>query len=95
MAKRYAFTRSIIVNTVTAMTCDKVTAEVENFTFEISGALPSDRALKRAAQAVAEENKVVVDIVDVQTTRKVLGISEEDFLAHAVQLDPKTRKAID
>ena len=94
MAKKYAFTRTLVVNHVTAMTCDKVTAEVENFTFDVAGSIPNDKALKRIAQTQAEENKVVVDIVDVITDKKVLGITEEDFLKNAVQLDPKTRKPI-
>ena len=94
MAKRYPFSRTTVVNIVTVMACDPDSAEVFNFDFALSGNLPNEKHLKAIAQKNAPNNAVVVSIADVKTTKKVLGITEEQFLEIAVELDPKTRKPI-
>ena len=94
MAKRFPFSRTTTVNYVTAMACDADTAEVFNFDFKVSGNLPNEKHLKALAQKSAPNGAVVVSIVNVNTVKKVLGITEEQFLAVAVELDPKTRKPI-
>ena len=94
MAKKYAFTRTLIVNRITAMACDTESAEVFNFYFNISGSIPTEKHLKKIAQEYAPENSVVVSIVNIATDRKVLGITEDAFISNAVELDPRTRRPL-
>lgn len=94
MSKRYTFTRTVILSTITVMACDKETADVFNYSFNLSGPVPGEKQLKRIAQDHAPENAVVVAIADIDTTKTLLGMTEEMFLANAVKLDPKTRKPI-
>lgn len=95
MAKKYAFTRTLVVNRITAMACDTETAEVFNFDFSVSGSIPTEKHLKQLAQSYAPENSVVVSIVNISTSKKVLGITENAFIENAVELDPRTRRPIE
>ena len=95
MARPYAFTRTVILNSVTVMLCNKETAEVTNYTFVLSGHLPTDASLKRIAQKRVPADEVVVDIAGVQTTKQLLGITEETFLANAVVIDPRTHRPVE
>ena len=94
MPKKYAFTRTMFVNTVTAMACDTETAEIFNFSFKLSGPIPVEKRLKKIAQEHAPNNAVVVSIVNTSTTKQCRGITEEQFIADSVLLDPVTRRPI-
>lgn len=97
MARKYAITRTVEKTAATALVFDKTTAEASNTTVILGHKLNDKAAIERAVRKVveADTNIKLIDIVDIETSVQVLGITEEDFLAHAVALDPKTRKPIE
>ena len=94
---RYAITRTVEKTSVVALVFDKTTAEAGNVAVTLGRKFTDDRAIERATRKVveADPNVKFIEVVDVKTQSVCLGISEEDFLAHAITLDPKTRKPIE
>lgn len=97
MARKYAITRTIEKTVATALVFDKTTAEPSNVTVTLGHKLNDAAAIERALRKLVESdpNIKLIDVVDVEVSTQLLGITEEDFLAHAVSLDPKTRKPLD
>ena len=96
MARKYAITRTIEKTVATALVFDKTTAEPSNVTVTLGHKLNDAAAIERAVRKMVESdpNIKLIDVVDVEVSTQLLGITEEDFLAHAVRLDPKTRKPL-
>ena len=94
---RYAITRTVEKTVVIALVFDKTTAEASDVAVTLGRKFNDTRAIERATRKAVESDPDMkfIEIVDVQTESVVLGISEQDFLAHAVTLDPKTRKPIE
>lgn len=97
MARKYAITRTIEKTVATALVFDKTTAEPSNVTVTLAHKLNDAADIERAVRKLVESdpNIKLIDVVDVEVSTQLLGITEEDFLAHAVALDPKTRKPIE
>lgn len=96
MARKYSVTRTVEKTVVTALIFDKTTAEPSNVTVTIGHKLTDPAAIERSVRKIveADSNIKLIDVVDTEISTIVLGITEEDFMAHAVELDPKTRKSI-
>ena len=95
MAKKYPFTRTISAQKVVCLVFDKDTAEASNTTVVISPPISDVVKLERAVErAVNKDNLKFIDIVDVTLDEQMYGITLEDFLAHSVRLDPKTRQPL-
>lgn len=95
MAKKYPFTRSISKQNVIALAFNKETAEPFNTSVTIAPPIADTKKLEKAVAAKVDSDTVkFIEIVDVTVDEKVYGITLEDFMAHAVELDPKTRSAI-
>lgn len=95
MSKRYEVTRTFEGMEVTALVCDTVTAELSNETFTIGHVINSEEKLEKLAAKKLNKGDVrFVKVVDSKVTTKVLGMTSEQFIANAVELDPKTRKPI-
>ena len=94
MAKRYPFTRTISKQNVTVLAFDKETAEPFNMVVQVAPPINDEDKLERFVEKkVNNDNTKFIEIVDVSTDSKVYGITLEDFLAHAVELNPENRKA--
>lgn len=93
---RYPITRTIEKMKVVALLFDKTSAEAYNETVVLARKLTDAKAIEKAVRKLVEtdDNIKLVDIVDVSTETACYGITEQDFLAHAVQLDPRTRNPI-
>ena len=95
MAKKYPFTRSISKQNVIALAFNKETAEPFNTSVTIAPPIADTKKLEKAVAAKVDSDTVkFIEIVDITVDEKVYGITLDDFMAHAVELDPKTRSAI-
>ena len=97
MSRKFAVTRTVEKTEAIALIFDKIHAEPFNDVVTIGHKLTDDRAVERAVRKVVEANPnlKLIEVVSYGTVSQLLGITEEDFMAHAVPLDPKTRKHID
>lgn len=95
MARKYPFTRTLFTQTATCLVFDKETAEPSNITVTLPNPIPDPAKLERAvAKLVNKGNIKLIEVVDSVIEEQLYGITAEDFMAHAVKLDPKTRKPI-
>lgn len=95
MARKYPFTRTLFTQTATCLVFDKETAEPSNITVTLPSPIPDPAKLERAvAKLVNKGNIKLIEVVDSVIEEQLYGITAEDFMAHAVKLDPKTRKPI-
>lgn len=95
MARKYPFTRTLITQTVTALVFDKETAEPSNITVTLPAPISEPAKLDKAvAKLVNTSNIKFIEVVDSAIDEQLYGITAEDFMAHAVRLDPKTRKPL-
>ena len=91
--KQKMITRTMSVSTVTYMTVDVTTATVANHTATIVGSHSTDTALSELRRTRETETIKVVSVINVMTEEALYGITEGEFLAHAVKLPP--RSAVD
>ena len=91
---RYAITRTMEKTVVTCLCFDKTSAEPFNTTVTLARKVNDSNAIEKAVRKIveADSNTKLIDVVDVSYETALMGISEQDFLANAVLLDPKTRK---
>lgn len=96
MAKKYQFTRTVSKQTVTALVFDKVNAEPMNRVYVLAEPITDTARLERKVAKMVEtdSNLKLIEVVDSYIEEKCYGLTAEDFMAHAVELDPKTRKAL-
>lgn len=93
---RYPITRTIEKTKVVVLLFDKTSAEAYNETVTLPRKLNDAKAIEKAVRKLVEtdDNIKLIDIVDVSSETACYGITEQDFLAHAVQLDPRTRNPL-
>ena len=96
MAKKYPFTRTISKQTVTALVFDKVNAEPMNKTYTLAEPILDAAKLERNVAKLVEtdSNFKLIEVVDSFIEEKCYGLTADAFMANAVELDPKTRKAL-
>ena len=96
MEKRFDITRTVEATRVTALVFDKIIAEARNETITVSGKYTiDDTKLEKICQKRLTTDTVkFIEVVDVSDASKVYGITLEQFLTNAVELDPKTRTPI-
>ena len=95
MARKYSITRTVQHQNVTALVFDKNTAEAFNKTITVSPVITDPAKLSKAvAKRIDNDDNKFIEVVDVEVVEKCYGISVEDFMAHAVELNPKTRHAL-
>ena len=104
MARRSIITRTVKGTEVTVLGINTETAEPENATYVIPGnyekvvdekaVFDTKKLLKVVKEAYDTETFANVKIVHCKTGDKIYGMWEEDFIANAFELDPKTRKPI-
>ena len=96
MARKYEITRTVENTTVTALVFNKTTAEAEDITFTVAGRYNIDdkKLAKLVEKMIVTPDLKFIEIVDAHFDNKCYGISINDFMEKAVELDPKTRQPI-
>lgn len=86
-------TRTVNGTKVTVLAMDTVTCEPSNETYEIGGQYTNDeKLLKKVRKEHDTENFKVVKILSVESFEKRYGMKESDFIAHAVELEPLSKR---
>lgn len=89
-------TRTIISTKVTALCVNPQTAETFEQVFTLSGKIEDKaKALKKVSKDYNSEDCTIVVVKELSPIEALYGMSEADFIAGAVILDPATRKAIE
>ena len=92
MARKYEVTRTIENTTAVALVFDKTLAEAENVTVTAA----DDKKLAKLLNKMFENtDKKFIEVVSATSANKTYGITLNDFMANAVELDPKTRQPIE
>lgn len=95
MAKKYDFTRTISKQNVIALCFNKETAEACNMSVTIAPPINDPDKLARAVSKKLDSDTIkFIEVVDVTVDEKVYGITLDNFMENAVELDPKTRNEI-
>ena len=96
MARKAMVTRTIESTKCVVLCLDTVTCEPCNKVVELPRTYKNEEALMRKVRkAIETEDLKAVKIVSAEKVEGVYGMAEADFLAHAIKLDPKTRKALE
>ena len=96
MARKPMVTRTFEVTELVLMVCNTTTASVEDMNFTISRTYTdADKLLKAVRESVETATLKVVTIKEKKIVSKLYGMSENDFLKYAIELDPTTRKALE
>lgn len=97
MARKYEVTRTIENTTAVALVFDKTLAEAENVTVTVPGRYNADdnKLAKIVNKMFEGTSKKFIEVVSATSANKTYGITLDDFMAHAVELDPKTRQPIE
>ena len=88
-------TRSFETMVINAMVVDITTQAVSTKEVTLSRVITDTKKLENAVRAMFTENEKFVTIVSTKTETKLYGMSENDFLKYAIELDPTTRKALE
>ena len=95
MARKPYISRTVNKMNVTCMTVDTVTAEVSNTTVVLAHVIKDPNALDKAVRQLVEKGTTkFVAVVESSIETGLYGIAEQDFMAHAVKLDPIKRSAV-
>ena len=88
--KEKMITRTLWTSTVTYMTVDINSATVASLTSTIVGKHNSDTAMPVLKSMVETETIKVVSVINVTVEEGLYGLTESEFLAHAVKLPPRS-----
>lgn len=94
MARKPMVTRTIASTKVTVLCLNLITCEPETKAFELAGTYKGDKEILKAVEELinsAEEK--AVHVTSTETVEKVYGLSEQDFIKYADELD-ENRKPI-
>lgn len=91
MAKEKMVTRTMKTTTITAMCVDTDTGEVFNGTVTVAGDIKTEKMQEKlfneyynAPESIKEYK--AVKIVDVKVDSAIMGMTESEFLTHAVEI---------
>ena len=87
MAKTRMVTRTITRTEVDALCANKQTEKVETVTLSVTGVYKDDRALVKAVVRALPDTCVVLSVKSVTVSEKLYGMSEDDFIRNAVEID--------
>lgn len=101
MARKQIVSRTVVGVEVSALALNCISAEVSTETYILSGQYKDKdgkydekKILKALKKSYETDDLKIAKIVDTQDCNKLYGMWEEDFIAHAMLLDPTTRKPI-
>lgn len=89
-------TRTVVGTQLTAKVVNKETDEIYHKTIILDTKLTADDSAKalRLASKLVSDDDVVISVSDFAPVEKLYGVSVEDFMSVAKELDPATRKPI-
>lgn len=93
--RRDLITRTISGTKVTAKVIEATTDAIELKEFTLNKVMSDTKKIaKEIAKKFEGTNYVLVSIENVEKIDKLYGITVDDFMSHAIELDPATREAI-
>lgn len=96
MARERMVTRTVNVTIVEAICMDIQTVETSFKKLELTGeTYDSASALKALKKEYETDTFKVVAVNGLETTERMYGMKEVDFIQYAMELDPETRKALE
>lgn len=96
MSKAPMVTRTVEGTSATVLCLNTTTAEPFNETVLLSGKYKDNAAILKAAKKLLENEEIAVArVVDVAIIEKRYGMTEQEFIAHAVELPPLPKKQVD
>lgn len=86
-------TRTVLGTKVTVLAMDTVSCEPSNVTYEIGGQHTIDeKLLNKVRKEHDTDDFKVVKILAVEPFEKRYGMKESDFIAHAEELEPLSKR---
>lgn len=96
MARKPMVTRTILTTEVNVLCLDVTTAEPFNKVITLPRTYKDEKKLMKVVEeAVNTDSVKAVHVVSKHEVETLYGMSEAEFIAHAVVLDPETRKQIE
>lgn len=93
MARKPMITRTIKTTVATVLCLDVEKAEPLNYTVELARAYKDEKHLMKAIREKVDTAEVkVVHLVSVDVKEALYGMYEDDFIEHAKELPPRTKK---
>lgn len=86
--------RTVFGTKVTAKVVDKNTDEVSTYEAVVAKVAEDDKAAAKALAKVLPENLVIITVVSFEKVETLYGMTVAEFMAHAVELNPETRKPV-
>ena len=88
-------TRTVHGMEVSIKVVDTSTEQIIEDTVTLSKSYDDDAKLKKAVAKAIPENQILVAITGTKQVEKCYGIPVTDFMAQAIEIDPKTRAAFE
>ena len=97
MARKYEVTRTIENTKANVLVFNKTTGEAENILLTVPGRYETDdpKLAKLITKSLATPDLLFIEVAEATTANKTYGITLNDFMEKAVELDPKTRQPIE
>lgn len=89
-------TRTVVGTQITAKVVNKETDEITSKTIILDTKLTADDSAKalRLASKLVSDDEVVISVADFAPVEKLYGVTIDDFMSVATELDLETRKPI-
>lgn len=88
-------TRTVVGTSVTAKVVSKTTDEVTTLTEIVSKEMKDEKEAIKYLSKVIDEDYVIIRIENMVKIEKLYGMTINDFMLNAVELDPTTRKPLE
>ena len=96
MARKPMVTRTIITTKVNVLCMDLVKVEPLNKVITLPRTFKDDKKLMKAvAEIIDNDKEKAVQVVGKDEIETLYGMTEQDFINNAVELNPETRKAME
>ena len=96
MARQRMVTRTVDVTRAEVMTLDVTKAEVFTTVYEVNGIFKDDDSVLKAVKKIYEtETYKCVAVTGVETTERLYGMLESEFIKIAKVLPPRTKNETD
>lgn len=97
MARERMVTRTLNTTRANVMVVNITNGETSTITVSLSTTFKDENKLFKAVEKVVSANTDLkaVHIISSEQVEALYGMSEQDFMTHAVRLDPATRKAFE
>jgi hypothetical protein len=92
---RNMVTRTVHGTEVTVKVVETATEQIVQETVMLGKKFDNDEKLKKAVTKALADGKILVSIVEAKDVEKCYGIPSDKFMELAVELDPKTRAAVE